>query len=314
MTDTKHEIKEGLISVIVGNYNTPEKYLRESIDSILQQTYSDFELIIVDDCSTDNSLEVIRSYTDPRIKVLCNEENRGLAYSLNRALDICQGEYVARMDCDDVCFPQRFERQIAYMRDNPDVILCGTHIRFIDENGDSPRGDWKIGFIDDPETYRIHLLFSNYPMIVHPSWMFNRRLLLEHNVRYKEQYKYSQDFAMLVSCAASGRCAIMPDVLLKYRNHGVSASGKHKKEQIEFDYEIIQEQLDELHLVMPDEIKPLHHRYLQQMKPYDKRLKKWLDEIIKANEKYGVFNQAKLKKKINRRWWKICYHHFLKRK
>ena len=105
------------------------RYLKESIDSILEQTYSDFELIIVDDCSTDNSLEVIRSYTDPRIKVLCNEKNLGLAASLNKALDICRGEFVARMDTDDTCFPQRFEKQIAYMQENPDVILCGTHIR-----------------------------------------------------------------------------------------------------------------------------------------------------------------------------------------
>ena len=106
-----NRIQPGLVSVIMGNYNTPVSYLRESIDSILAQTYTDFELIIVDDASTDDSPAVLESYDDPRIRILYNEENLGLAKSLNRALDICRGEFVARMDSDDICLPERFEKQ-----------------------------------------------------------------------------------------------------------------------------------------------------------------------------------------------------------
>lgn len=313
MTENSNQYEEGLISVISGNYNTPVKYIKEAIDSVLNQTYTNFEFIIVDDCSTDDSLETIKSYNDPRIKVLSTEKNSGLATALNIALDVCRGEYIARMDLDDVCFPERFEKQIAFMRENPDVILSGTFIRFIDENGDSPRGIWEMGFYDDPELCRVYLLFSNYPMIVHPTWIFNHRLLTENGLRYKEQYKYAQDYAMLVSCAGCARCCIQQEVLLNYRIHGDAASAAHKKEQIECDYKIIQEQLDELHLVFPEELKPLHHRYLQVLKPYDKRLKKWLKEILKANKKYHVYNQKKLKRKIWRRWMKICYYHFIKR-
>ena len=92
------------------NYNTPEEYLRQAIDSILDQTYKNFEFIIVDDASTDNSLSVIESYKDKRVITLKNEENIGLTNSLNRALEVCKGEFIARMDSDDISEPIRFEK------------------------------------------------------------------------------------------------------------------------------------------------------------------------------------------------------------
>ena len=312
----EQQITKGLISVIAGNYNTPVKFIKEAIDSVLNQTYRNIEFIIVDDCSTDNSLEAIKAYDDPRIKVFSTEKNSGLAAALNIALDVCHGEFVARMDLDDVCLPERFERQFAFMRRHQDVILCGTQIRYINDEGESPWGDRTTGFVDDPELYRIYLLFANNPMIIHPTWMFNRKLILKYGVRYKEKYKYSQDYAMLVSCAEHGRCAVIPDVLFKYRIHDKSASSTKKRMQNHYDYQIIQEQLDELHLVLPEELKELHHRYLQKVMPYGKNMKNWLEEIIKANEKYKVFNQKKLKKKIHERWYKNklrnVYNHFVK--
>lgn len=304
MKENQQKFKKGLISVIAGNYNTPPKFVKKAIRSVLEQTYQNFEFIIVDDCSTDDSLETIKAFDDPRIKILSTEKNSGLATALNKALEVCQGEYIARMDLDDVCVPERFEKQIAFMRDNPDVILCGTQIMYIDENGDSPLGVRTTKFNVDPEEYRIYLLFANNPMIIHPTWMFNRRLLTNYNIRYKEQYKYSQDYAMLVSCADHARCAVIPDVLLHYRVHKKAASAMKKKAQRKYDYEIIQEQLDRLHLVLPEELKELHHRYLQKVKLYDTKMWKWLEDIIKANKKYQIYNQDKLQRIIYTRWFK----------
>lgn len=313
MTQAQHPFEKGLISVIAGNYNTPVRFIKKAIDSVLKQTYQNFEFIIVDDCSTDDSLETIKSYDDPRIKIMSTDKNSGLATALNKAFEVCRGEYIARMDLDDICFPDRFEKQIAFMRANPDVILCGTQIRYIDDTGHSPRGDRTTGFKVDRDEYRIYLLFANNPMIIHPTWMFNSKLLFRYGIRYKEQYKYSQDYAMLVSCAKHGRCAVLPDVLLKYRVHDASASGMHKQKQRKYDYQIIQEQLNDLHLIIPEDLLPLHHRYLQSAKLYDKRMKHWLDNIIKANEKYHVYDQDKLKSIIRKRWIKskikAGYHH-----
>ena len=128
-------MQNDLVSVIMSNYNTPEEFLRASIESVLNQTYSNFEFIIVDDCSTDNSLEIIKSYQDERIVVLENKENLGITKSLNRGLEIAKGEYVARMDADDISFPKRFETQVEYLKNNPQVIVCGTGVELI--------GDWQ---------------------------------------------------------------------------------------------------------------------------------------------------------------------------
>ena len=119
-----------LISVIMCLYNTKEKYLREAIESVLNQTYSGFEFIIIDDGSTNDSISVIESYQDKRI-ILVRKEHSGIPKSLNIGLDLAHGEYVARMDSDDVCLPDRFEKQIYYLREHPNCIVCGTYAEFI---------------------------------------------------------------------------------------------------------------------------------------------------------------------------------------
>ena len=313
MATTDRPLEKGLISVIMGNYNTEPKYLREAIDSVLAQTYENFELIIVDDCSTDDSPNVLKEYTDPRIKVLHNEQNRGLPYCLNRALEICRGEYVARMDTDDVCYPERFERQLAFMRKYPDVMLAGSYVRFLVDDSETPACDWKMEIVNDPEAYRIYLLFSNFPMIVHPTWMMNHKMLLENGVRYNEKYKYSQDYAMLVSCANCGKCWIMKDFLLKRRRHAGMVSAQHKAQQEAYDYEIIQEQLDKLHLVLPEELKTMHHRFLANRKPMSFKMLRWLFTIFRANRKYHVYNQRKLVTITLARWVRTVGYSLLKK-
>jgi len=112
-----------------------EAFVGEAIESILAQTFADFEFIIVDDCSTDGSLRVIRSYDDPRIVLLRNETNLGVARSLNRGLEMARGEYLARMDADDRCAPERLEKQVAYLQAHPELAAVGTWARLIDAEG-----------------------------------------------------------------------------------------------------------------------------------------------------------------------------------
>ena len=142
-------LKKDLISVVMSNYNTPINYLKESIDSVLNQTYSNFEFIIIDDGSTDDSLKFIKSYDDPRIKLIVNEENIGLTKSLNKGLKAAQGEFIARMDSDDICYPERFEKQIEYMRKHPDTTVCGTWPNILDENGNIEMKKWASSEIND---------------------------------------------------------------------------------------------------------------------------------------------------------------------
>lgn len=312
MVSNSNLIEEGLISVIMSNYNTPLPYLKQSIDSILNQTYSNIELIIIDDGSTDNSLDFIKSYDDSRIKLICNEKNIGLTRSLNKGLEVCTGEYIARMDTDDICYPERFEIQSKYMREHPDTIVCGSWAIAIDEDGNYT-GRKMFETLLDRELYRVNLLFGNRPVLRHPSAFFNHSLLMKYSIKYNEKYRYAQDYRMWIDCSQYADCTIIPEILLKYRIHNKAISKSKQHLQKETDFLIIQEQLDRLNIVLPNDLKPIHRNYLIQDKSYDERMIKWLHTIIKANQRYKIYNHKILKKVLYYRWSEICYSEMAKR-
>ncbi|MDD4353774.1 MAG: glycosyltransferase family A protein, partial [Candidatus Nanoarchaeia archaeon] len=130
-------MKNHRISVIMSAYNT-ERYIAEAIESILNQTFKDFEFIIIDDGSTDDSLKIIKRYVkkDRRIKLIHNKKNIGLTKSLNKGLKIAKGQYIARMDADDISLPQRFQIQYDFLEKNKDIFLIGTTAFLIDDKGD----------------------------------------------------------------------------------------------------------------------------------------------------------------------------------
>lgn len=312
MTNNK-TLKKDLISVVMSNYNTPINYLKEAIDSVLNQTYSNFEFIIIDDGSTDDSLEFIKSYDDPRIKLFINEENIGLTKTLNKGLQLAQGEFIARMDTDDVCYPERFEKQIAYMKNHPNTIVCGAWAMVIDENNNERTEEWAQGVINDNEVYRIHLLFCNYPNVWHPSVLMRHQLLLDNHIEYNTEFKYAQDYELWTRCSKIANFHIVPKYLFKYRLHSASISRSHEKRQREYDYEIIQNQLAPLHLSLKENVRELHIIFpsvwisWHKGKLFDNTFKKWLKEIIKANKKYKQYDQKKLKKTLWFHWSRMCY-------
>ncbi len=299
--------EKGLISVIMSNYNTPEEYLRPAIDSILTQTYKNFEFIIIDDCSTDNSLSIIESYTDDRIKVIKNEQNLGITKSLNRGLAVAKGEFVARMDADDISLKNRFEKQVQFLESHPDHIVCGTGVELI--------GDWQSKHsnkticrkIPEKESFRIYLLFGNFPNIVHPTAMFNHNLLLKYNIRYNENYPLAQDYRMWISCSEVAECANIPETLLNYRVHGKAVSSKRKELQNNIAIQIMQEQLDKLQLDLNEDYADIHKDFIYARKPYDIKCKKWIKILLAHNKKYKVYNQKKLRIILWKKWAEISY-------
>lgn len=295
-------LESGLISVIMSNYNTPEEYLRESIESILNQTYSNFEFIIVDDCSTDNSLNVIKSYKDNRIIVIENTKNLGLTKSLNKALKQAKGEFVARMDADDISLPTRFEKQVAFLKENPNVIVCGTWC----ENFGDKTNIVRLG-IPDRETYHIYQLFSNYPGIRHPSAMFNNILLSKYNIEYNENYIYAQDYRMWVNCSACSDCAIVPEVLLKYRIHSNAISSAKVEIQEECAKMVMQEQLDKLGLKLPDNWRTIHNDFFLGRKQYLLEQRDWIKSILSANKNRKVYDQSLLEDLLWKKWAETTY-------
>lgn len=308
------EYVNNMVSVIMSNFNTPEEFLRSSIESVLNQTYKNFEFIIIDDCSTDNSLDIIRSYDDKRIRILKNEKNLGITKSLNRGLAIAQGEFVARMDADDICLPQRFEKQVEFLKNNPQVIVCGAGVELI--------GNWQGKYshqrlcreIPDKETFRIQLLFGNYPNIVHPTAMFDRKKLDLYKIKYNEDYIYAQDYRMWVSCSEHGECENIPETLLYYRVHGGAVSGSKKEQQDACALGIMKEQLLKLGLDLTEEYEEIHRNFLLERKEYSLKCKKWIKIILNQNKKQGVYDHKRLKKILWGKWTEISYFGLRKQK
>ncbi len=195
----------------MGVYNE-EEYLTEAIDSVLTQTYDDFELLIVDDASTDESREIVRSYDDPRIILLENEINRGLTASLNRALEHAEGEFVARQDADDVSEPDRFERQVAFLERNQSVDVVGTGAYLID--GDGAVLDRRVGLCN-PKFED----FMDKGHLIHGSVMA-RRSTLEAIGGYDEFFRYGQDQELWLRLSNQGyEIANIPQPLYRHRIH-----------------------------------------------------------------------------------------------
>lgn len=306
--------KKDLVSVIMSNYNTPEEYLRASIESILNQTYQNFEFIIVDDCSTDNSLSIIESYTDDRIKVIKNEQNLGITKSLNRGLAVAKGEFVARMDADDISLETRFAKQVEFLKNHPDHIVCGTGVKLIGDWQTNHTNEYICGIIPDKETYQIQLLFSNYPNIVHPTAMFNHNMLLEHNITYNENYPLAQDYRMWISCSEVAECANIPETLLYYRVHNKAISSDKKELQRNIAIQIKQEQLKKLHLFPSLEETEIHNSFFYFRKDYNLKTKDWIKTLLIQNRKYKVYNQKKIKNILWEKWTEISYYGLAKQK
>lgn len=204
------------ISVIMPAYNA-EKYIKEAIDSILTQTYGDFELIVLNDCSRDSTEQIILSFADDRIVYLKNEQNMGVAATLNRGLSVAKGEYVARMDADDVSLPERFAQQVAYLDANPDVAVLGTNVETFNEDGPLFTG-WSA---TDPAQMKVDLLFSCG--LAHPSVMMRRDVILELG-SYDLAFEGLEDYECWCRVAENHQVTTLSQVLFRYRVHGAQVT------------------------------------------------------------------------------------------
>lgn len=202
-----------------------EAHLREAIDSILNQSFTDFEFIIVDDCSTDASLEIIRSFEDIRIKIINNEKNIGLTKSLNIALKQAGGKYIARQDSDDISLQHRLKKQLDYLEKHPGVVLLGTSIFAIDSNGRI--SEKRIAAPNPGKT-----LFEGNKF-VHGSVMFKKDLLKEVGY-YNELFKYSQDYELWLRIAEHYDARNLTEPLYKLRVHSGSIGASKIGEQSMF--------------------------------------------------------------------------------
>jgi glycosyltransferase involved in cell wall biosynthesis len=211
------------ISVIMSVYNS-EKYVREAILSILGQTFRDFEFIIINDGSTDKSREIIENIKDDRIKII-SRENKGLIYSLNEGIKLAKGEYIVRMDADDVCENNRLEEQLKAFEENPEIVLIGSFAKKIDENG------VVIGDLNYPPLswYNIRKYSLLHNPFIHSSVMF-RKDLVNTVGYYNKKFKYVEDYEFWTRIINKYPCKNISQELIRYRIHTSQITNKNNLE------------------------------------------------------------------------------------
>ncbi len=236
------------ISVVMSAYNA-QRYLRESVDSILSQTFADFEFIIIDDGSKDQTLSILREYEkqDKRIRII-SRPNKGLTLSLNEGLAAAKAPLIARMDADDVSLPDRFEKQIAYLNQHPEVVLLGASVELIDPYGvhigDQP-------YPTDHETLLRRLLKGEGGCIPHPVTMYRADAVTKIG-GYRSEYNNIEDLDLFLRLATIGRVANLPQQLLKYRRDTGSISHTKRENQFRLKKQVLIE-AHQLHkLPVPD--------------------------------------------------------------
>lgn len=205
-----------LISVLMPVFNC-ELYIKEAIESILNQTYSNFEFLIIDDASSDQTLSIIKTYDDHRIKLIEKPVNTGLTYSLNIGLSIAKGEYIARMDGDDICLPERFAKQISFLENNMDYVLCGTNYKILGMNI----------IVQLPQDYdAIKLTLLDNCCVAHPTVMYRKKTIDKFDLVYDILKEPAEDYDMWVRLISKGKFYNIQETLLMYRVHGTQVSQK----------------------------------------------------------------------------------------
>ena len=288
------------IGVLMPVYNA-EPYIKEAIDSILNQTYSNFDFYIINDGSSDKSDEIIRSYTDERIHYLVNDQNRGLVYTLNRGLDLIENEFIARMDNDDIAFPDRFEKQLKFMDSHQNIVACGSQVQYFGTSDIIP--EYPLNHDE------IKARFITANAIVHPTAFIRSEFINEQNIRYDEEHTYLEDYNFWLDVSRKGKLANHPEILLKYRWHGqnMTAEGTEKRQdRYKKIYHFI---LEELGIEPTEERKQLHLELSLRTKSIQdvSRLYRHIQLILSQNKDLNIYPQKELKIVLEKLWDKIFF-------
>jgi len=215
------------ISVVLPAYNC-EKFIGKAIQSVLQQTFSDFELIIINDGSTDKTEFAILAFADPRIVYIKNQTNKGLVFTLNRCIELAKGKYIARMDADDICLPERLAKQKSFLDQNENIAVVATTIEFINDQ-EEKTGAWDLDRQTiTSEQIKNQLLFEN--CIAHPTVMMRAEIMKE--LKYNDQQKNIEDYDLWLRMLNRGMSiAKINEPLLLYRVHEDSVTSIYLKKK-----------------------------------------------------------------------------------
>lgn len=291
------------ITVLMPVYNG-EKYLHEAIGSILSQTFTDFEFLIIDDGSTDSSLEIVNSYEDTRIRLVQNQTNLGLIVTLNNGLELARGEFIARMDADDISCPRRLEKQLLFMSSRSDVAVCGTAIKLFGKMNSSihyPKNDQEI---------RAKMLFEC--PIAHPSVMLRRKVFIQEGLRYSELFTHAEDYDLWSRIPNKYRLANLNSIFLKHRVHDKQVSREYSMDQLKMSDAIRKRLLEDLGICVSKENLDLHskiaRRKFDSTPKFINQAERWLKYLKEVQLNETIFDRPTFEKVIEKYWWEVCFN------
>lgn len=290
-----------VVTVLLPVYNG-DAFLDEAIQSILSQSYTDFELLIVNDGSTDRSCDIIQSYSDSRIRLIHNETNLGLISTLNKGLALAQGEYIARMDCDDISLSHRLMKQVDFMERNTDVGLCGS---WLEQFSDAVERVWKVPNLD--AEIRCEMLFNS--VLYHPTVMIRKQILDQYALRY-EDCLHAEDYALWLRIMERCKVANIPEVLVRYRQHTNQIVNLYSDQKIKSADRIREQQLKALGVVPSEREMMIHHNLSYDIPTRDVKnvieVQNWLIKLVDTNLEARKYDPVGFNAMIHKRWFWTC--------
>ncbi len=302
------------VTVLMPVYNGA-KYLSEAIESILSQSFTDFELLIINDGSTDNSKAIIQSYSDPRIVYVENPTNLKLIATLNKGLQIAKGKYIVRMDADDISLPTRIERQVLFMEKEPDIGVAGTWVIAIDSE------EYPVKYESDSDNIKIRMLLSCH--LNHPSTIIRTAIIKQFHLEYPTAHIHAEDYALWLKVLEVSKIGMIEEYLLKYRVHNDKIGTLHYDTQWQQSFELRRQQLAKLTPVSNEEFRlfnsfiyhttPEHFVYPEPSTFRNANefliLGAFLKRVIAANERLGIYNPQKFSSFLSEKWKYFCLGH-----
>lgn len=287
------------VSVLMPVYNG-EKYIAQAIESVLSQSFRDFELIVIDDGSIDKSAEIVASYNDQRVRYVANPRNLGLAGARNRAIEVASGKYLAWLDCDDISLPDRLLKQVALLDSNPNLGICGTWVRTL---GLKSEQVWQYPL--HPGFVRGRMLFDD--PVATSAAMVRRSCLAATELRFDTRFPPAEDYDLWERISSKNEVCNIPEVLTLYRIHPNQISKIKSEEQKKAVWAIQSRLLQQLQIEPSEEEKSLHLDigvgwHFVASKERVELTEAWLVKLACANDRSQVFSIEGFRQVLAERW------------
>ena len=291
-----------LLTVLMPVHNAAP-YLKEAIDSILTQTYTHFEFLIINDGSTDQSDQIIRSYNDTRIRYVKNETNLKLIATLNNGIQLAKGTYIVRMDADDISLPERLQHQVDFMERNPEVAICGTWFETFGEKNTI------VKYKTDHQDIMYKMLYQCH--LAHPTTIMRINQIKSFETIFDPFFAHAEDYDFFTRVGHKYKIANIPEVLLKYRVHPNSVSVQYNDIQninsLTIRHREFKNMGYDISGVLLEDFRSLNHYSPEKIKSTAIEVQDCLENMIIANKKSNTFDQEFLETTLSFLWFNYCY-------